>query len=138
MALCLAIGGGASTFMHGLAAAGGRAGPAAKKEVGRWLWRLKTRNAIRELQISTARLLKYLVSSVEIGVCSSDGTLTRSSERLGKCEMGSPKAKRLSDDFKYPSPLLALLVRHGHIPWLYLSTCNPTPPSGYISCLRTI
>ena len=78
MAVCLAIGGGASTFMHGLAAAGGRAGPAAKREVGRWLWQLKTRNAIRELQISTARLLslKYLVGNLECGVCSPDGTPT--------------------------------------------------------------
>lgn len=34
MVVCLAIGGGASTFMHGLAATGGRTGPAAKREVG--------------------------------------------------------------------------------------------------------
>ena len=76
MAGCLAIGGGASTFMH--AQAGRRAGPAAKKG-GRWRRRrLKTRNAIRELQISTARLLslKYLVGNQECGVCSSDRTPT--------------------------------------------------------------
>ena len=86
-----------SLYLYAWPGRGRRAGPAAKREVGRWLWRLKTRNAIRELQISTARLLslKYLVGSVECGVCSPDGTRTRSSERVGKCEMGSPKAKRL-------------------------------------------
>ena len=64
-----------SLYLYAWPGRGRRAGPAAKREVGRWLWQLKTRNAIRELQISTARLLslKYLVGSVECAALTEDG-----------------------------------------------------------------